>query len=263
MSRHCRHISVTVQPNRRPLASRSMVDARANIKLDIACQMSRCIGRGRPIADGPKTQSARRFHAAPPRFAADDTTRSSPTRGPTTVTSGIGCSAHTGGSTPAIAAARRANSRSKPAGAQTIRKRAASALRLASVCGTPPSAKATSPARATRTSSPIWKVSSPSSTQNVSSKAYVCSGGPRSSRRNRALDQRDPPVGLFAAQKNPGRRVGRVRGDAHAPVLRSSVSATRSGCSRAAKWPVSASEFDCASPSRATLASRSDGCDQS
>ena len=39
--------------------------------------------------------------------------------GPTTVTSGTGCSAHCGGSTPACSAARRAQCRSKPAGVQT------------------------------------------------------------------------------------------------------------------------------------------------
>ena len=39
--------------------------------------------------------------------------------GPTTVTSGIGCSAHCGGSTPAASAAMRAQWRSKPAGVQT------------------------------------------------------------------------------------------------------------------------------------------------
>jgi hypothetical protein len=38
--------------------------------------------------------------------------------GPTTVTSGIGCSAHCGGSTPAASAAMRAQWRSKPAGVQ-------------------------------------------------------------------------------------------------------------------------------------------------
>ena len=41
--------------------------------------------------------------------------------GPTTVTSGIGCSAHCGGSTPAASAAMRAQWRSKPAGVQTSR----------------------------------------------------------------------------------------------------------------------------------------------
>ena len=39
--------------------------------------------------------------------------------GPTTVTSGIGCIAHRGGSTPAASAAIRAQWRSKPAGVQT------------------------------------------------------------------------------------------------------------------------------------------------
>jgi hypothetical protein len=39
--------------------------------------------------------------------------------GPTMVTSGIGCSAHGGGSTPAASAAMRAQWRSKPAGVQT------------------------------------------------------------------------------------------------------------------------------------------------
>jgi hypothetical protein len=41
--------------------------------------------------------------------------------GPTTVTSGIGCRAHGGGSTPAASAAMRAQWRSKPAGVQTSR----------------------------------------------------------------------------------------------------------------------------------------------
>jgi len=41
--------------------------------------------------------------------------------GPTTVTSGIGCSAHCGGSIPAASAAVRAQWRSKPAGEQISR----------------------------------------------------------------------------------------------------------------------------------------------
>ena len=45
----------------------------------------------------------------------------SPIGGPSRVTGGISCSAHSGGSTPSLRAARRANSRSNPAGVHTIR----------------------------------------------------------------------------------------------------------------------------------------------
>ena len=45
----------------------------------------------------------------------------SPIGGPSRVTGGISPSAHSGGCTPSLRAARRANSRSKPAGVQTIR----------------------------------------------------------------------------------------------------------------------------------------------
>jgi hypothetical protein len=38
----------------------------------------------------------------------------------------------------------------------------------------------------------------------------VCSGGPAAPAGHRALEQRDPPVGFFAAQKNAGRRVRRL-----------------------------------------------------
>jgi 2-polyprenyl-6-methoxyphenol hydroxylase-like FAD-dependent oxidoreductase len=44
-----------------------------------------------------------------------------PIGGPSRVTGGISCSAHSGGSTPSLRAARRANSRSKPAGVHTSR----------------------------------------------------------------------------------------------------------------------------------------------
>lgn len=61
----------------------------------------------------------------------------SPIGGPRWVTSGIGPRAQSGGSTPARRAARRANSRSNPAGVQTIRNRAGAPLRLVNVWDAP------------------------------------------------------------------------------------------------------------------------------
>ena len=55
----------------------------------------------------------------PPHRAAASPHACAAICGPTTVTSGIGCSAHPGGSTPAASAAMRAQWRSKPAGVQT------------------------------------------------------------------------------------------------------------------------------------------------
>src|SRR5262245_2930940 len=62
------------------------------------------------------------------------------------------------------AAARRANSRSKPAGVQTIKKRATVVPRSAGVCGTPPSAKASSPTPTFVSSRPTWTVAAFAST---------------------------------------------------------------------------------------------------
>jgi hypothetical protein len=93
--------------------------------------------------------------------------------GRTTPPAGIACVAHADGSTAwageapdelALEAGRRADEMSQ---------RALAALRLASVCGMPPSATASSPAPTLRSSWLTWTVSSPSRTENAASGALA------------------------------------------------------------------------------------------
>jgi hypothetical protein len=86
-------------------------------------------GGAAPAERGSPRAGARVRQSAPPRVDSSTASGIASPRaadqacaaicGPTTVTSGIGCSAHRGGSTPAASAAMRAQWRSKPAGVQT------------------------------------------------------------------------------------------------------------------------------------------------